>query len=75
MLAEEERIAFLTELGYGEPGLAILTRAAYSLLGLETYFTAGKQKPCLDTEGCKLHRQRVIHSDFEKGLSGLMFTL
>ena len=39
MLAEEERTAFLTELGYEEPGLAVLTRAAYSLLGLRPIYS------------------------------------
>ncbi len=70
MLAEEERIAFLTELGYEEPGLAVLTRAAYSLLGLETYFTAGKteNRAWTITNGCKAPQAAgVIHTDFEKG--------
>lgn len=70
MLAEEERTAFLTELGYEEPGLAVLTRAAYSLLGLETYFTAGKTENRAWTipKGCKAPQAAgVIHSDFEKG--------
>ena len=70
MLPEEERIAFLTELGYEEPGLAVLTRAAYSLLGLETYFTAGKteNRAWTITRGSKAPQAAgVIHSDFEKG--------
>lgn len=70
MLAEEERIAFLTELGYDEPGLAVLTRAAYSLLGLETYFTAGKteNRAWTITKGSKAPQAAgVIHTDFEKG--------
>ena len=40
-LEDEEKLLFLSELGLDEPGLNRVIRAAYSLLGLETYFTAG----------------------------------
>lgn len=69
-LSEDERIAFLKELGYDEPGLAVLTRAAYTLLGLETYFTAGKteNRAWTITKGSKAPQAAgVIHTDFEKG--------
>lgn len=69
-LPDDERKAFLEELGYSEPGLAILTRAAYALLGLETYFTAGKteNRAWTITKGSKAPQAAgVIHTDFEKG--------
>ena len=40
-LEDEEKLLFLSELGLDEPGLNRVIRAAYALLGLETYFTAG----------------------------------
>lgn len=69
-LPEDERMTFLYELGYKEPGLAVLTRAAYALLGLETYFTAGKteNRAWTITKGSKAPQAAgVIHTDFEKG--------
>ena len=41
-LEDEEKIEFLSELGQDEPGLNRVIRAGYELLGLQTYFTAGK---------------------------------
>ena len=69
-LEPEERGEFLGELGLSEPGLAPLARASYSLLGLETFFTAGpKQIRAWTIEhGTKAPRAAgVIHTDFEKG--------
>lgn len=69
-LPEEERSEFLAELGLEEPGLAVLGRAAYALLGLETYFTAGEKEIRAWTikTGTKAPRAAgVIHSDFERG--------
>ncbi|MBN1600975.1 MAG: redox-regulated ATPase YchF [Chitinispirillaceae bacterium] len=69
-LSQEERDVFLAELGYEEPGLAVLSRAAYNLLGLETYFTAGKTENRAWTikKGFKAPQAAgVIHTDFEKG--------
>nr|MBT3116187.1 redox-regulated ATPase YchF [Streptococcus oralis] len=43
-LDEEEKKVFLEELGIEESGLDQLIRAAYDLLGLATYFTAGVQE-------------------------------
>ncbi len=48
-LDEEEKIEFLQEMGMTEPGLDRVIRAGYTLLGLQTYFTAGpKGMPRLD---------------------------
>ncbi len=69
-LPEDERKVFLEDLGYSEPGLATLSRAAYSLLGLETFFTAGKteNRAWTISKGSKAPQAAgVIHSDFEKG--------
>jgi ribosome-binding ATPase YchF (GTP1/OBG family) len=40
-MSDEDRLLFLEEMGLHEPGLNRLIRAAYDLLGLQTYFTAG----------------------------------
>ncbi|WP_338752408.1 redox-regulated ATPase YchF [Bacillus sp. FJAT-52991] len=69
-LDEEEKVMFLQELGIEESGLDQLIRAAYSLLGLATYFTAGVQEVRAWTfrEGMKAPQcAGVIHTDFERG--------
>lgn len=69
-LEGEEKEMFLQELGIEESGLDQLIRAAYSLLGLATYFTAGVQEVRAWTfrKGMKAPQcAGVIHSDFEKG--------
>ncbi|MGM9986861.1 MAG: redox-regulated ATPase YchF [Bacillaceae bacterium] len=66
----EEKKAFLEELGIEESGLDQLIRAAYHLLGLATYFTAGVQEVRAWTfrQGMKAPEcAGVIHSDFERG--------
>ena len=66
----EERQMFLTELGLEHSGIERLIRAAYDLLGLRTYFTAGEPEVRAWTinKGDKAPRAAgVIHSDFEKG--------
>lgn len=66
----EERQMFLGEIGLEESGVARLIKAAYSLLGLETYFTAGVQEVRAWTypRGSKAPQcAGVIHTDFEKG--------
>lgn len=66
----EEKEMFLEELGIQESGLDQLIRAAYSLLGLATYFTAGVQEVRAWTirKGTKAPQAAgVIHSDFERG--------
>jgi GTP-binding protein YchF len=67
---DEDRLMFLEELGQGEPGLNRLIRAAFNLLGLQTYFTAGVK----EVRAWTIHvgdtgpqAAGVIHTDFEKG--------
>ena len=66
----EDKELFLSEYGLTEPGLNRLIRAAYQLLNLITYFTAGVQ----EVRAWTIHRgwkapqaASVIHTDFEKG--------
>lgn len=66
----EERKMFLDDLGLSESGVAKLIKAAYRLLKLQTYFTAGVQ----EVRAWTIHKgwtapqsAGVIHSDFEKG--------
>ncbi|KMY55902.1 GTP-binding protein [Bacillus sp. FJAT-27231] len=69
-LDDEEKAMFLQELGIEESGLDQLIRAAYSLLGLATYFTAGVQEVRAWTfrQGMKAPQcAGIIHSDFERG--------
>jgi len=66
----EEKKAFLEELGLKESGLVSLIRAAYHLLGLRTFFTAGEDECRAWTihAGDKAPQAAgVIHTDFEKG--------
>jgi GTP-binding protein YchF len=69
-MSDEDRLMFLEELGLHEPGLNRLIRAAYDLLGLQTYFTAGVK----EVRAWTIHKgdtgpqaAGVIHTDFEKG--------
>ena len=67
---EEERAMFLEELGLTETGLDRLAHSAFSLLGLQTYFTAGEKEARAWTirQGWKAPQAAgVIHTDFEKG--------
>ncbi len=69
-LEPEERTEFLEAAGLEEPGLNRLIHAAYRLLGLSTYFTAGVQEVRAWTiqRGTKAPGAAgVIHSDFERG--------
>ena len=69
-LDEEDKLLFLEELGQEEPGLNRVIRAAYSLLGLETYFTAGVKEVRAWTikKGFTAPQAAgVIHTDFERG--------
>ncbi len=66
----EERQMFLNELGLDESGVSRLIRAAYKLLNLETYFTAGEPEVRAWTyhKGWKAPQcAGVIHTDFERG--------
>lgn len=69
-LSEEEKIEFLHDLGIEESGLDKLIKATYSLLGLETFFTAGTDEVRAWTfkKGTKAPQcAGIIHTDFEKG--------
>ncbi|SFL87599.1 hypothetical protein SAMN03159341_11149 [Paenibacillus sp. 1_12] len=69
-LEGEDKAIFLEELGLQESGLNRLIKAAYRLLGLYTYFTAGVQEVRAWTivEGTKAPQAAgVIHTDFERG--------
>ena len=66
----EERQLFLEDLGLSEPGSAKLIRGAYSLLNLETYFTAGVKEVrawTIPLGATAPQAAGVIHTDFEKG--------
>ncbi|RYX97108.1 MAG: redox-regulated ATPase YchF [Comamonadaceae bacterium] len=69
-MEEEDKKMFLAEIGQEEPGLNRLIVAAYKLLGLQTYFTAGVK----EVRAWTIHvgdtgpqAAGVIHTDFEKG--------
>lgn len=69
-LSKEERVEFLASLGLESAGLDRLIRAAYHLLGLQTYFTAGEK----EVRAWTIHQgdtapkaAAVIHTDFERG--------
>ena len=69
-LEGEDKAMFLEELGLAESGLNRLIKAAYKLLGLYTYFTAGVQEVRAWTirKGMKAPQAAgVIHTDFERG--------
>jgi GTP-binding protein YchF len=69
-LPPDERRDFLLEMGLPEPGLDVLVRAAYKLLNLETFFTAGPKEARAWTieRGSKAPQAAgKIHSDFERG--------
>ncbi len=66
----EERQEFLAEIGLEESGVSRLIRAAYALLNLQTYFTAGPDEVRAWTflRGSKAPQcAGIIHTDFEKG--------
>lgn len=66
----EERAEFLQEIGLSESGVSRLIRAAYALLDLQTYFTAGSDEVRAWTfiRGTKAPQAAgIIHTDFEKG--------
>lgn len=69
-LADDERAEFLAEMGMDEPGLNRVIRAGYSLLGLQTYFTAGVKEVRAWTVPVGATAPQAagkIHTDFEKG--------
>jgi GTP-binding protein YchF len=69
-LEDEDKVLFLAEMGLEEPGLDRVIRAAYELLGLQTYFTAGVKEVRAWTvqKGATAPQAAgVIHTDFERG--------
>lgn len=69
-LETEEKMEFLQELGWDEPGLNRVIRAGYQLLRLQTYFTAGVKEVRAWTvaKGATAPKAAAaIHTDFEKG--------
>ena len=69
-LEDDEKMEFLEELGMQEPGLNRVIRAGYSLLGLQTYFTAGPKEVrawTIPIGATAPNAAGKIHTDFEKG--------
>ncbi len=69
-LDDEDKANFMQEMGLDASGLDKLIRATYDLLGLQTFFTAGKDevRAWTFTKGMKAPKcAGIIHSDFEKG--------
>ena len=69
-LEDDERDEFLQELGMEEPGLNRVIRAGYTLLGLQTYFTAGVKEVrawTIPVGATAPQAAGKIHTDFEKG--------
>lgn len=69
-LDDEDKADFLSEMGFAEPGLNRVIRAGYSLLNLETYFTAGVKEVrawTIKKGSTAPQAAGVIHTDFEKG--------
>ncbi|RYH65270.1 MAG: redox-regulated ATPase YchF, partial [Alcaligenaceae bacterium] len=69
-LSDEDRQAFLSDMGMEEPGLDRLIRGAFKLLGLQTYFTAGVKEVrawTVPIGATGPQAAGVIHTDFERG--------
>jgi GTP-binding protein YchF len=69
-MSDEDRQMFLAEMGQTESGLARLIRAAFGLLGLQTYFTAGPKEVrawTIHVGDTAPQAAGVIHTDFERG--------
>ncbi|GAA0401716.1 redox-regulated ATPase YchF [Massilia aurea] len=67
---DADKADFLSDLGMEEPGLDRLIRAAYKLLGLQTYFTAGVKEVrawTIHVGDTAPQAAGVIHTDFERG--------
>ena len=69
-MSDEDKTVFLVDMGMSEPGLNRVIYAGYTLLGLQTYFTAGPK----EVRAWTIHKgdtapkaAGVIHTDFEKG--------
>jgi ribosome-binding ATPase len=69
-MSDEDKKVFLADAGLEEPGLNRLARAAYALLGLQTYFTAGPKEVrawTVPLGATAPQAAGVIHTDFERG--------
>jgi len=69
-MPDEDKKVFLDDLGMKEPGLNRVIRAAYRLLGLQTYFTAGPKEVrawTVPAGATAPQAAGVIHTDFERG--------
>jgi GTP-binding protein YchF len=69
-MSDEDKALFLAEMGQTEPGLNRLIRAAFRLLGLQTYFTAGEKEVrawTIRIGDTAPQAAGVIHGDFERG--------
>ena len=69
-LSDEDKIVFLEDMGMAEPGLDRLIRAAFSLLGLQSYFTAGPKEVrawTVPIGATAPQAAGAIHTDFERG--------
>jgi GTP-binding protein YchF len=69
-LDEAEKQEMLESMGLAEPALAVLARAAYKLLGLQSYFTAGEKEIrawTIPIGATAPQAAGVIHTDFERG--------
>ncbi|MDB5819608.1 MAG: GTP-binding protein [Rhizobacter sp.] len=71
-MEDEDKLMFLQEMGLTEPGLNRLIRAAFKLLGLQTYFTAGVKEVRAWTVAIGATAPQaagVIHTDFDRGIN------
>jgi ribosome-binding ATPase YchF (GTP1/OBG family) len=69
-MPDEDKKLFLEDMGMEEPGLNRVIRAAYAILGLQTYFTAGPKEVRAWTVRAGATAPQaagVIHTDFERG--------
>src|SRR2546426_1130553 len=69
-MPEEDKKLFLEDMGMDEPGLNRVIRAAYQLLGLHTYFTAGPKEArawTIPAGATAPQAAGAIHTDFERG--------
>jgi len=69
-LSEDEKQEYLQELGQKEPGLNVLAKKSFALLGLQTYFTAGEKEIkawTIQSGWSAPQAAGVIHGDFERG--------
>jgi GTP-binding protein YchF len=69
-MSDADKKVFLDDMGMDEPGLARVIRAGYTLLGLQTYFTAGPKEVrawTVPVGATAPQAAGVIHTDFERG--------